>query len=146
MRTLATAHGILVASPELAATISPEADISDLVNAPTLSILGGAADGFWTLVNPDGEVRQIRHTPRLACGELTSLRSAAVDGVGLALLPERLCRSELEDGRLVQVFAPWRSPEGAIYLVFTGRRGLPPSVRIFIDYLARFFRENERWR
>jgi DNA-binding transcriptional LysR family regulator len=146
MRTLATTHAILVASPEMAATIPPDADISDLTLSPTLSIVGGVADGAWTLVGPDGEVRRIRHTPRLSCGELTSVRSAAVDGVGVALLPERLCRTELAEGRLVQVFAPWRSPEGAVYLVFTGRRGLPPAVRIFIDYLARFFRENEQWR
>ncbi len=146
MRTLATTHAILVASPELAATIPPDADIADMTMAPTLSIVGGVADGAWTLVGPDGEVRRIRHTPRLSCGELTSVRSAAVDGLGVALLPERLCRTELAEGRLVQVFAPWRSPEGAVYLVFTGRRGLPPAVRIFIDYLARFFRENERWR
>jgi DNA-binding transcriptional LysR family regulator len=74
------------------------------------------------------------------------VRSAAVDGVGVALLPERLCRTELAEGRLVQVFSPWRSAQGAVYLVFTSRRGLPPAVRIFIDYLARFFREDERWR
>jgi DNA-binding transcriptional LysR family regulator len=146
MRTLATTHAIVVASPELAATIPPDADISDVADMPTLSIIGGVADGAWTLVGPDGEARRIRHTPRLSCGELTSVRSAAVDGVGLALLPERMCRVELAEGRLVQVFAPWRSPEGAVYLVFTARRGLPPAVRVFIDYLARFFRENEQWR
>jgi len=146
MRTLATTHAILVASPELAASFPPDADISELTTAPTLSIVGGAPDGGWTLVAPDGAVRQIRHTPRLSCGELTSVRSAAVDGVGVALLPERLCRTELAEGRLVQVFSPWRSAQGAVYLVFTSRRGLPPAVRIFIDYLARFFREDERWR
>jgi len=146
MRTLATTHAVLVASPELAAAIAPEADISDLTGLPTLSIIGGVADGAWTLIAPDGEVRRLRHTPRLSCGELTSVRSAAVDGVGIALLPERLCRAELAEGRLVQVFSPWRSPDGAVYLVFTSRRGLPPAVRIFIDYLARFFRDNERWR
>jgi DNA-binding transcriptional LysR family regulator len=146
MRTLATTHAVLVASPELAATIAPDADISELTKMPTLGILGAAADGAWTLVAPDGEVRRISHTSRLSCGELTSVRAAAVDGLGVVLLPERLCRAELADGRLVQVFSPWRSPEGAVYLVFTGRRGLPPAVRIFIDYLARFFRENERWR
>jgi DNA-binding transcriptional LysR family regulator len=146
MRTLATTHAILVASPELAAAIAPDADISTLTGLPTLGIVGGVVDGAWTLVAPDGDVRRLRHTPRLTCGELTSVRSAAIDGVGIALLPERLCRAELVEGRLVQVFSPWRSPEGAVYLVFTSRRGLPPAVRVFIDYLARFFRENEQWR
>jgi DNA-binding transcriptional LysR family regulator len=145
MRTLATTHAILVASPELAATISPDAAIEELTQSPTLS--GGVGvEGIWTLVAPDGEVRRIRHTPRLSCGELTSIRSAAIEGLGLALLPERLCRIEVAEGRLVQVFAPWRSAEGTLYLVFTARRGLPPAVRIFIDYIAKFFRENESWR
>jgi DNA-binding transcriptional LysR family regulator len=146
MRTLATTHAILVASPELAATMPTDADISELTRAPTLSIGGFGVEGVWTLVAPDGEVRQIRHTPRLSCGELISVRLAAMDGLGFALLPERLCRAELADGRLVQVFSSWRSPEGSVYLVFTSRRGLPPAVRIFIDYLAKFFRENESWR
>jgi DNA-binding transcriptional LysR family regulator len=143
MRTLATTHAIVVASPTLAATISTDADISELTRSPTLSIAG---DGVWTLVAPDGEVRQIRHTPRLACGELISVRLAAIEGLGFALLPERLCRAELASGRLVQVFPSWKSPEGSLYLVFTSRRGLPPAVRILIDYLAKFFRENETWR
>ena len=144
MRTLATTHAILVASPSLAATLAPDADIGELTKAPTLSVGGG--DGLWTLVAADGEVRRIGHAPRFSCGELVGVRLAAVDGLGIALLPERLCRAELADGRLVQVFSPWRSPEGAVYLVFTSRRGLPPAVRIFIDYLAKFFRENETWR
>jgi DNA-binding transcriptional LysR family regulator len=146
MRTLATTHAILVASPTLAAGLAPDADISDLAVTPTLGLIGATAEAAWTLVAPDGEVSRLRHTPRLSCGELSSVRSAAIDGLGVALLPERLCRAELAEGRLVQVFAPWRSPEGAVYLVFTGRRGLPPAVRILIDHLARFFREHETWR
>jgi DNA-binding transcriptional LysR family regulator len=45
----------------------------------------------------------------------------------------------LESGRLVQVLPEWHGQKGTVHLVFTTRRGLPPSVRALIDHLASSF-------
>jgi DNA-binding transcriptional LysR family regulator len=63
------------------------------------------------------------------------------EGLGVALVPEHVCWSALEAGRLVRVFPQWHAADGIIHLVFTTRRGLPPAVRAFIDHLAERFRD-----
>jgi len=43
---------------------------------------------------------------------------------------------DIEAGRLVPVLPRWRPRAGIIHAVFPSRRGLLPSVRAFLDFLA----------
>ena len=45
----------------------------------------------------------------------------------------------LDAGRLMQMVAEWALPKEIVHLVFPSRRGLLPSVRLFIDHLANGF-------
>jgi DNA-binding transcriptional LysR family regulator len=40
-------------------------------------------------------------------------------------------------GRLVSVLPEWRPRSGIVHAVFPSRRGLLPSVRALLDFLAR---------
>jgi len=68
-----------------------------------------------------------------------AVRNAAIDGLGIALLPDHVCRDALAHGQLVHVLPGWRGLQGLVHLVFTTRRGLPPAVRALIDHLAAHF-------
>jgi DNA-binding transcriptional LysR family regulator len=57
-------------------------------------------------------------------------------GLGIALLPEPVVRADIQSGALQQVLPAWTLPLGVFHLVFPTRRGLLPSVRAFIDFLA----------
>ena len=106
------------------------------IRAPRLVSMGEIT---WAFSGPDGVQRTVRHEPRLTCVDFLALRDAAVAGLGVALLPEHTCRSELAKGGLVHVFPQWDTVDGIVHLVFTTRRGLPPVVRAFIDHLAEAF-------
>jgi DNA-binding transcriptional LysR family regulator len=67
------------------------------------------------------------------------VRDAAIDGLGVAILPDHVCRDALLSGRLVRVLPAWHGLQGIVHLVFTTRRGLPPAVRALIDHLAAGF-------
>ena len=54
----------------------------------------------------------------------------------MAFLPEFACREPLADGRLERILPGWTGRETILHLVFTSRRGLLPSVRAVIDFLA----------
>jgi DNA-binding transcriptional LysR family regulator len=143
MRSLAISRRILVASRALASTIVVGTDVLELGSLPTLSTSGLAGEETWTLLGPDGVERAVRHKPRMTCGDLSLLREASIAGLGVALLPDHMCRQALSDGRLVHVFPEWRVQDGIVHLVFTARRGLPPAVRALIDHLAVRFREDD---
>ena len=109
---------------------------AELAFLPTLSQTERQDVERWTLVDESGAEAVVVHEPRLSAGEFGILRQAAIDGVGIAFLPEYSCREPLADGRLEQVLPDWSGREGILHLVFTSRRGLLPGVRAVIDFLA----------
>jgi len=142
MRTLARSRRILVASPALANRLGDATRIEALASLPTLSPVEQPGEDRWELFGPEGQSYAFPHEPRLACGDFTALREAAIAGIGVGLLPEHVVRQALKEGLLVRVFPGWQAEDGTVHLVFTTRRGLPPAVRALIDLLAERFRED----
>lgn len=136
MRSLGKSTRILVASPELAGQVR---DVRQLATLPALATHDAADDIEWYLESEDGEQCVIRVEPRMACADMAAVRRAAIDGLGIAILPDHVCREALVAGKLVQVLPEWRGLQGIVHLVFTTRRGLPPAVRALIDHLAAAF-------
>lgn len=133
MRKLDESTQVLVASPELLATapLSP----ADLAALPSLDLGPAHRDHVWRLEN-DGQAAVIPHRPRLVSDDMTALREAAVAAVGVVQLPTMMVWDQIRDGRLVQVLPEWRPRSGIVHAVFPSRRGLLPSVRALLDYLA----------
>jgi DNA-binding transcriptional LysR family regulator len=103
-------------------------------------ITDDAADDFeWHLETEDGRKQIVRVAPRMGCEDMATVRDAAVAGLGVAILPDHVCREALDAGRLVRVLPEWRGMQGIVHLVFTTRRGLSPAVRALIDHLAAGF-------
>lgn len=136
MRSLGVSHRILAASPALAVGLS---EVEELARWPLLSTDDAAEEVDWTLENDAGARRAIRGPARMGCADFAATRLAAVAGLGVALLPDHVCRAAMAEGALVRVLPDWRGSEGLVHLVFPTRRGLPPAVRLFIDHLARGF-------
>ena len=90
----------------------------------------------WPLVGPEGPVSTVQIEPRISAGDFAMLLQAALEGVGLALLPEIDCQSALQSKRLVRVLPDWGIADGMIHLVFPSRRGMLPGVRAVIEFLA----------
>lgn len=133
MRSLGLSTRILVASPQLASRIG---DVTALASVPGLSTSDAADDLAWHLETDDGRSHVQRGEARLGCGDMAAVRRAAVEGLGVALLPDHVCRAALAEGKLVHVLPAWRGQRGIVHLVFTTRRGLAPAVRALIDHLA----------
>jgi DNA-binding transcriptional LysR family regulator len=64
------------------------------------------------------------------------LRLAALQDVGVVQLPTVVVRKDVSEGRLVDVLPEWAARTAIIHAVFPSRRGLLPSVRAFLDFLA----------
>jgi DNA-binding transcriptional LysR family regulator len=142
MRPLAASRRILVAAPLLGSQIAGEADPDCLGQVPCLAFAADDAPDVWRLIGPDMREKLVHVTPRMTCGELYVLRTAAVAGLGVALIPNHFCREELSEGRLVRVLPDWSKQPGLIYALFTNKRGLTPAVRALIDHLIVGFKED----
>jgi len=61
---------------------------------------------------------------------------AVIHGLGVALLPEFLARTELSDGRLVEVFGGPVAAAGSYYLVWPSVGAWYPPLQAFRDWLV----------
>ena len=136
VRRLGFSRRILVASPEHLAIGAPLAAVADLAAAPTLSVGDEIAPERWRFLGEASAEADVELTPSFVASDFRVLLEAAIAGVGVALLPQGVCRSALADGRLVQVLPDWHSRDDIVHLVFTSRRGLLPATRALVDYLA----------
>lgn len=139
MRVLGYAAQYLVASPALLEWHSMPRSPVDLLPWPSLGY-GPPMDGHvWTLLGPDGAQAAQHHAPRFVTTDMLTLRQAAIAGIGVVQLPAMMVREQLADGRLVRLLPDWAPRREIIHAVFPSRRGLLPSVRALIDYLAQRF-------
>ncbi|SHG13884.1 DNA-binding transcriptional regulator, LysR family [Microbulbifer donghaiensis] len=136
MRVLSDRGQCLAASPALLAQMGQPTTPHDLEAWPSLA-LGGALQHYtWELFTEDGRTERVEHSPRYTTSDMTALRRAAVAGVGVCQFPVMMVLDELSDGALVKVLPEWSPRREIIHAVFPTRRGLLPSVRALIDYLA----------
>ncbi|KRD63652.1 LysR family transcriptional regulator [Ensifer sp. ENS10] len=134
----------LVASPGLLASIGKPLMAADLAAFPSLAWNPDRPEHDWRLEGPGGATAIVRHRPRLATEDMVTLRLAALRGVGICQLPEMVIRQDLKDGTLVDVLPDWAPRAGIIHAVFPSRRGLLPSVRALLDFLAAGYAELAR--
>lgn len=136
MKQLGHSVQVLVASPAFVAQHGSPATPQDIPSFPTLAHTDRPGTDRWSLVNTAGEEVVVTHEPRLAASAFPVLREGAIAGTGIAMLPDAACSEALADGRLIQLLPEWTSHRGIVHLVFTSRRGLLPSVRAVLDFLA----------
>lgn len=136
MKVLAESPQRLVASPAFLAEHPRPAVPADLAALPSLA--WGPAQGAdeWLLTGPEGATASVRHRPRFVTEDMVALHHAALAGVGVAQLPTIVAGRDMADGTLVEVLPEWRPATGIIHAVFPSRRGLLPSVRALLDFLA----------
>jgi DNA-binding transcriptional LysR family regulator len=138
---------MLVASPALLDARGRPQTPADLSAYPTLSLTERPGPDRWELVNADGAETVVTHEPRLSATEFSILRQAALDGLGIAFMAEYACRDPLADGRLERVLPAWGGREAIFHVLFTSRRGLLPSVRAVIDFVAATLNpQSQAWR
>ena len=77
--------------------------------------------------------------PVLTANNGDVLRQVALDGGGIAMLPDFLVGPDVTAGRLVALLPAWRTPEAAVQAVWPAGRIMTAKLRRFVDFLRRRF-------
>jgi DNA-binding transcriptional LysR family regulator len=86
----------------------------------------------WDLSNGHSSIT-IPLTGRVMANNIGVIRSLAVNGQGVALLPTFICKPELITGDLVHLLPGWYGKADPVHLVYPRQRFMPPKLRAFID-------------
>lgn len=96
----------------------------------------------WTFQNAGRTVR-VRIDGRYKVTSSLAVRDALRAGFGLSLIPWIYVREDLERGRLCTALDGWSPDEATVYAVYPSKRYLVSKVRVFLDFLAERFGEDQ---
>ncbi|EYF05361.1 Transcriptional regulator, LysR family [Chondromyces apiculatus DSM 436] len=65
-----------------------------------------------------------------------TLRAAAIDGLGIAFLPDIVAEDDVRCGRLVRLFGAYEEEGLPIHIAFPQGRLMPARVRAFVDFFS----------
>jgi DNA-binding transcriptional LysR family regulator len=86
---------------------------------------------FWK----DGRELKVRVRGRVVFNSVAMMRQAALEGHGLAYLPEDLVEAAIQEGQLVRVLADWCPPRPGYHLYYPSRRQPSPAFELVVDAL-----------
>jgi len=105
-------------------------------------ILGpGSLGGQWSF-RKSGTTTSFQVEGRLTAWASEGAIAAAVEGLGILMVPYGSCRRELERGELIRVLPDWDAGTVELNAVFASGRAAKPSARAFVDYLIAALRED----
>ena len=134
-RRLADIAFLIVASPALLDRIGRPREIADLTGAPFLA---------YSPISTGGRVRmglgsnapEVRMTPVLQSANETVLFQAAIEGMGIAIMPHPAARAHLAEGRLEALLPDLPAPTVSLSAIYSDRSYLPAKTRSFLDFLG----------
>lgn len=83
-----------------------------------------------------GVVERINVSGPLTLSEQPMMVEAAIDGIGIAFVPDHLAKDALEDGRLKRVLEDWCPAMPGLCLYYSGRRHVSSGLRALIKVLS----------
>jgi len=134
-RRLADITFYIVGAPALLDRIGRPITFADLSGAPFLAYSPISAGGRVRLgFGPNAP--EIQMTPVLQSANETMLFQAALEGMGIAIMPHLAARASLADGRLERLLPDLPAPTVSLSAIYPDRSYLPAKTRSFLDFLA----------
>lgn len=95
----------------------------------------------WSL-GADPEITQVRLPTVLTLNNMEAVLIAAVDGHGIAYMPDFLARESVRTGSLETLLDVYTPDQGQFWALWQPSRHLSPKIRVFVDFIAeRLFKE-----
>lgn len=135
-RRLGGTRMVLCASPSYLASNGMPGSVHELANRECLTYAHAPDRSRWDFIGSDGGEEVVRVTGRLRANNGDALRLLAIDGHGIALLPNFIVNDDLCTGRLVALMAEHRLVDLPIQVIYPHSRFVPAKVRKFIACLA----------
>ncbi|WP_027685547.1 LysR family transcriptional regulator [Rhizobium leguminosarum] len=145
-RPLAPAHIIPVASPAYMGDRVPPHDPSGLheLDGIVMRSMRTGRIHQRQMRNLAGDEQPAALKETIVVNDPAAMRSAALLGLGVAMIAKADALAYLESGALIRLIPGWYADAGPISIYYANRTLLPSKTRVFIDFLTEVF-QRERW-
>lgn len=141
-KRLSAFRSVLCAAPALLERVGKPERPEDLATLPCIVDTNGRTRNNWPFRNAEGNAISVQVSGPMEVNSPLTTRVATVKGLGFATLPDFIAQPEIDSGRLVTLLDEFINTDGGIYAVYPHRRYLPAKVRVLVDYLAKWFKDN----
>lgn len=137
-RRLGASRAVICASPAYLRRHGTPRKVADLQHHACLAYLREGQRVPWRL---DGTPVDVPGP--FASDNNEALIALALEGVGIARIPEFVAARALASGELQPVLAGVDTPGPDVFIVYPERRHLSPRVRVFVDFVSDAFARTE---
>lgn len=135
-KLLAHERWLLLASPAYLEKQGTPKEPSDLEDHACIVFSGGrSGQASWRLERGDVSYHA-RPEAKLMANDIDIVKEAALDGLGVAMLPASRVVEDIRLGRLSRVLTDWQAPKAPISIVYPSSLHLAPKVRAFVDHMS----------
>lgn len=143
-RKLADFRLLLVATPEFVKKHGHPQTPRDLTRFPAIADTNWKGKNNWMFLDDDGKEITVSVNAAVQVNSPEVAKRAALAGLGITMVPEFSVEQEIKAGSLVSLLED-RFPEGSgVFAVYPHRRHVPAKVRVFVDFMAKWFRTSNR--
>jgi DNA-binding transcriptional LysR family regulator len=126
---------VVVASPGYFRNRARPQSIDDLRHHACLRLRrSNGAIAPWRFLNGNRAIEAVVAGPFIA-RDFSTMLGTAIEGVGLAQLPEPIALEPVKAGKLVRVLDPFAPMAPGVFLYYPGHRQMSPKLRAFIDHV-----------
>ncbi|MEK9662168.1 MAG: LysR family transcriptional regulator [Alphaproteobacteria bacterium] len=140
-RKLAGARRVVAAAPSYWTERGKPQQPADLAGHNCLTYTYLSSGNDWRMTGPDGKEHVVAVSGNLAANNGEALLEAALDGLGIVLLPTWMCGPELQSGTLEEVLSDFTLSEPSVHAIYPPGRHLSAKVRAFVDFLVEHFKQ-----
>lgn len=135
---------VLCASPDFIKRYGTPKTPHDLGDVPCIVDTNMMRRANWCFLDENGEEISVPVRGNIEVNSPEVTRRAALAGLGMTLVPEFSIEQELKSGALVSLLEDRIPSGGGIYAVYPHRRHVPGKVRVFVDFLADWFKAKSK--
>jgi len=135
-KKLMSTHLKLYASPQYINNPNTLKDITiaNLADHKCLFMNAATQAKQWVL-NYKNESQAFKLKPSFVCDDFNVIYQMTLNGAGISLLPDYLCKNAIKHNELHQVLEAWQSSKISLYAIYASRKGVTPKIRVMIDFL-----------
>lgn len=140
---LAPIPRVLCASPAYLGTRGIPKYPGDLHGHDCLHYGHLATGSQWRLIDADGKQQSVLIRSRYCSNNGEALRDAAIQGVGIALLPTFMLQEAFNQKALQPIMTDYTSPSISAFVAYLPNRHLSTKVKVLTAFLQTWFRAPE---
>ncbi|WP_299869796.1 LysR family transcriptional regulator [uncultured Roseobacter sp.] len=134
-RKLLELGSMVCASPAYCDERGKPVDPADLATHNCLIYTHRHNKDAWCFAKGESNIEvPVSGTFRADSGEV--IRDAALQGLGIARLPNFIADSDIAAGHLVEVLADYTMPSRPLYTIYPDRKLMPKKLQVFLDFAA----------